>query len=74
MSLIQTIKTKQYGFLKGRRQLEALVRLDPYRKCLIRANLDRFVLPACKVIAKCDEINSEENNWVRDVSLFSRYV
>lgn len=74
MSLIQTIKTKQYGFLTGRKQLAQLVSLDPHRNLLIRANLGRVVVPAHKVQAECDRINAEQHNWVRDVSLVAGYV
>jgi GTP-binding protein EngB required for normal cell division len=68
MTIIEKIKKHQWGFIKGRKQLAGVIVVDPYIKCLIRANLNRFVVPAHLVISKCDEINNQKFNYVRDVS------
>jgi hypothetical protein len=69
VDIIEKIKTEQYGFIQGIKQLAEVIAFDPYINVLIRANLNRVVVPAHLVISKCDEINhAEENNWVRDIS------
>ena len=69
MTIIEKIKKDQWGFIKGRKQLAGVIAIDPYIKCLIRANMNRVVVPAHLVISKCDEINNQKFNFVRDVSL-----
>lgn len=68
MDIIEKINTKQYGFINGIPQLAEVIAFNAYIPVLIRANLNRTIVPAHLVISKCDEINAEENNWVRDIS------
>lgn len=73
MEIIDKIMKDQCGFIKDNEQLLEIIAIDPFYKVLIRANINRCVVPACKVIEKIKEINAEKDNYVRDISIGFSY-
>ena len=74
MNIIEKIMKEQMGFIVGNEQLLEIIAIDPNYKVLIRANLNRVVVPACKVITKIKEIDAEKHNHVRDISIGFSYM
>ncbi len=69
MEIVEKIMKEQMGFIVDNEQLLEIIAIDPNYEVLIRANLNRVVVPACKVITKMKEINAEKHNHVRDISI-----
>ena len=73
MNIIQKLLKEQFGFIANNEELLEVIAHDPNQEVLIRANLNRVVVPACQVITKVKEINAQKHNYVRDISVgFSR--
>lgn len=69
MNIIDKIMKEQMGFIADDNQLLEIIAIDPNYEILIRANLYRVVVPACKVVTKVKQINNEKHNHVRDISI-----
>jgi len=73
MNIIEKLLEKQFGFIANNEELLEVIADNPNHEVLIRANLNRVVVKAFQVVTKMKEINAEENNYVRDISVgFSR--
>ena len=69
MTIIEKIMKEQMGFIVDNEQLLEIIAINPYYEVLIRANLNRVVVPACQVVTVCKKIDAQEHNHVRDISI-----
>ena len=74
MNIIEKLIKEKMGFITSKDELLEIIAHDPYEKVLIRANLNRVVVPACKVESECKRIDAEKDNHVRDCSVGFSYI
>ena len=73
MNIVEKLIEEQFGFITSPEELLEVIAHNPYQEVLIRANLNRVVVPACQVSVVCKKIDAQEGNYVRDCSVgFSR--
>jgi hypothetical protein len=69
MNIIEKLIKEKCGFITTKEELLEIIAINPYEEVLIRANLNRVVVPACQVVTVCKKIDAQENNHVRDCSV-----